>query len=136
MSCIPFRNKSLHTKRTTYVSPPIHNIHLYKSTPNFATELRTAKFNFSFLEPCTSKLRFERAELCRRNYGSFTPEIVADVRPTLPKPLVPVKNDQSRIRFPTIMFTKKFPCFCGRQFTICTDLYDCSLLEMLRERAF
>ena len=31
MSCIPFRNKSLHTQRTAYVSPPIQYIHLYKS---------------------------------------------------------------------------------------------------------
>ena len=34
------------------------------------------------------------------------------------------------------MVSKKCPCFCGRQFTIYTELYDCSLLEMLRERAF
>ena len=34
------------------------------------------------------------------------------------------------------MFTKTFPCFCGCQFIICTELYDCSLLEMLPERAF
>ena len=34
------------------------------------------------------------------------------------------------------MFTKKNPCFCGLQFTISTELYDFSLLEMLRERAF
>ena len=38
--------------------------------------------------------------------------------------------------FPTVMFSKKCPCFCRRQFTICTELYDCSLLEMLLERAF
>ena len=68
--------------------------------------------------------------------GSPTPEIVADVRSTLPKSLLPVKNDRPRTRFPTVMFSLKCPCFCGRQFTICTELYDCSVLEMLRERAF
>ena len=67
---------------------------------------------------------------------SPNPEIDADVRSTLPKSLVPVKNDRSRTRFPTVMFSKICPCFCGRQFTICTELYDCSLLEMLREGAF
>ena len=67
---------------------------------------------------------------------SPTQEIVADVRSTLPKSLVPIKNDRSRTRFPTVMFSKKCSCFCGCQFTICTELYDCSLLEMLRERAF
>ena len=61
---------------------------------------------------------------------------MADARSTLPKSLVPVKNDRSRTLFPTFMFTKKFQCFCGRQFTICTELHECSLLEMLRERAF
>ena len=68
--------------------------------------------------------------------GSPNPEIDADVRSTLPKSLVPVKNDRSRTRFPIIMFSKICQCFCGRQFTICIELYDCSLLEMLREGAF
>ena len=68
--------------------------------------------------------------------GSPHPEIVADTRSTLPKSLVQVKNDRSRTRFLTVMFSKNCPCFCWRQFTISTELYDCSLLEMLRERAF
>ena len=38
--------------------------------------------------------------------GYPTPEIVADVRSTLPKSLVPVKNDRSSTRFPTVMFSK------------------------------
>ena len=38
--------------------------------------------------------------------GSSTPEIVADVRSTLPKSLVPVKNDRYSTRFPTVMFSK------------------------------
>ena len=37
---------------------------------------------------------------------SPTPEIVADVRMILPKSLVPVKNDRSSTRFPTVMFSK------------------------------
>ena len=67
--------------------------------------------------------------------GSPNPEIVAGVRSALPKSLVPVKKDRSRARFRTIMFSRKWPCFCGRQFTICTELYDCSLLKMLHECA-
>ena len=38
--------------------------------------------------------------------------------------------------FPLLCSLKTSICFCGRQFTICTELYDCSLLEMLRQRAF
>ena len=38
--------------------------------------------------------------------GSPTPEIVADVRSTLPNSLVPVKNELSRTRFPTVIFSK------------------------------
>ena len=38
--------------------------------------------------------------------GSPTPEIVADVRSTLPKSHVLVKNDRSSTRFPTEMFSK------------------------------
>ena len=38
--------------------------------------------------------------------GSPNPEIAADVRLTLPKSLMPVKNDRSRTRFPTVMFSK------------------------------
>ena len=38
--------------------------------------------------------------------GYPTPEVVADVRSTLPKSLVPVKNDRSSTRFPTVMFSK------------------------------
>ena len=67
--------------------------------------------------------------------GSPTLEIVTDVRSTLPKSLMPVKFDRSITRFPAVMFSKKCPCFYERQFTICTEHYDCSLLEMLRERA-
>ena len=38
--------------------------------------------------------------------GYPTQEIVTDVRSTLPKSLVPVKNDRSSTRFPTVMFSK------------------------------
>ena len=38
--------------------------------------------------------------------------------------------------FPLLCSLKTSICFCGRQFTSCTELYDCSLLEMLRQRAF
>ena len=38
--------------------------------------------------------------------GSPTPEIVADIRSTLPKSLVPVKNDRSSTRFHIVMFSK------------------------------
>ena len=45
--------------------------------------------------------------------GSPTPEIVVDVRSTLPKSLVPVKNDQSSTRFPTAMFSKNVQITVG-----------------------
>ena len=45
--------------------------------------------------------------------GSPTPEIVADVRLTLPKSLLPVKNDRSRARFPTVMFSKNIHVSVG-----------------------
>ena len=67
--------------------------------------------------------------------GSPTPEIVADVRSTLPKSLVPVKMIDLEHVFPLVRSLKNCPCFFGRQFTICTEIYDCLLLEMLRERA-
>ena len=38
--------------------------------------------------------------------GSHTTEIVADVRTTLPKTPVLVKNDRSSTSFPTVMFSK------------------------------
>ena len=38
--------------------------------------------------------------------GSPSPEIVADIRSTLAILLVPVKNDQSITRFPTVMSSK------------------------------
>ena len=62
--------------------------------------------------------------------GSPTPEIIADVRSTLPKSLVPVKNDRSRTSFPAVMFFKNVHVCVG-----VNSLFDCSLLEMLRERA-
>ena len=49
---------------------------------------------------------------------------------------MPVKNDRSSKRFPTVMFSKNVRVSVAPQFTICTELFDCSLLEMLRERAF
>ena len=68
--------------------------------------------------------------------GSPTPEIVAEVRSTIPKSFVPVRNDRSRSRFPTVMFSKNIHMFLWASIHYLPKLYDCSLLEMLRQRAF
>ena len=48
--------------------------------------------------------------------GSPTPEIVADVRSTVPKSLVPVKHDRSSTRLLTVMFSKNVHVSVGINF--------------------
>ena len=67
--------------------------------------------------------------------GSHTPKIVADVARPYQNRLCQSKMIDLERVFP-LLCSLKCHCFCGRQFTICTELYDCSLFEMLRERAF
>ena len=70
------------------------------------------------------------------NTGFLSPEIVPDAHSIFPKSCVPVKNNRPRTLSPTTIITKEFPCFCRHDVTICSELYDHSLLELRLEYAF
>ena len=101
------------------------------------TEFRDCTANckiepFFFLETCTSKLRFERA--CSVVGITGLPlrksSLMSGNRPCQSKMIA------LEYVFPLLYSLKKVPCYCGRPFTICTELDDCSLLEMRRGSAF
>ena len=96
----PFRNKGLHTQLTSYVTSAIHYIHLYKTLHRILL-LRCELQISTLLFPATVYLESEMNALSAvGNTVSLTPKIIANVRSTIPKSLVPLKNNRHRTHFP------------------------------------